>query len=56
MGLADDKVVNVKLALAELVKKYISKGGELAKEEGFIKLKERLEEDSEEEVREVFLE
>lgn len=53
--LADDKVVNVKLVLAEIVKNHLTAQGQLSNDEEFLKLKERLENDPNEEVRGVFV-
>jgi hypothetical protein len=40
--LADDRVVNVKLVLAETIKKHMAKQGPLHTHQKFIKLKEKL--------------
>ncbi len=45
VGLADDKVINVRLVLAEIVQKHISSHGPLSQEEDFQKLKDRLASD-----------
>ena len=42
IGLADDKVVNVKLVLAETVKKHFNSNGKLITHEKFINLKKQL--------------
>lgn len=42
INLADDKVINVKLVLAEIVKKHISEKGKLSEDEAFLKLREKL--------------
>lgn len=42
IGLADDKVINVRLVLAEIVQKHMVSNGPLSKEEDFLKLKEKL--------------
>jgi hypothetical protein len=44
--LSDDKVVNVKLVLAEIVKNHIASNGNLSQEEDFLKLKTKLENDA----------
>ena len=54
IGLADDKVVNVKLVLAEIVKKHVTSKGLLSEDENFIKLRDRLINDPDEEVQGVF--
>lgn len=46
VGLADDKVVNVKLVLAEIVKNHIDNNGKLSDDETFLKLKTKLKNDS----------
>lgn len=46
VGLADDKVINVRLVLAEIVQKHISSEGPLSKEEEFLKLRDKLASDS----------
>lgn len=53
-GLADDKVINVRLVLAEIVSKHMSSKGPLSEEEEFVKLRDRLASDSNEEVRSIF--
>lgn len=45
VGLADDKVVNVKLVLAEIVKKHFDEEGKLSKDEEMIKLRDKLKGD-----------
>lgn len=42
VGLADDKVVNVKLVLAEIVKNHMDNKGKLSNDETFLKLKAKL--------------
>ena len=56
VGLADDKVVNVKLVLAEILKKHFEEQGKLSKDEELLKLKQKLEKDEDEEVSGVFTE
>jgi len=46
IGLADDKVINVRLVLAEIVQKHINSDGALSKEEDFLKLRDKLASDS----------
>ena len=43
--LANDKVVNVKLVLAEIVKKHRNEKGVLSEDEEFLMLVERLQKD-----------
>jgi hypothetical protein len=54
VALADDKVVNVKLVLAEIVKNHFDSKGKLSNDETFLKLKAKLQADPNEEVRSVF--
>lgn len=54
VGLADDKVINVRLVLAEIVQKHMSTHGPLSEEEDFSKLRDKLAQDSNEEVRIIF--
>lgn len=54
IGLADDKVINVRLVLAEIVQKHMSTHGPLSEEEDFLKLRDKLAQDSNEEVRIIF--
>lgn len=54
ISLADDKVVNVKLVLAETVKKHWLKNGHLCNLHKFLELKKKLENDQDDEVRSVF--
>jgi hypothetical protein len=54
VSLADDKVVNVKLVLAETVKKHWTKKGHLCSHDKFMALKKKLASDEDEEVRSVF--
>ncbi len=42
IGLADDKVVNVKLVLAETIQKHFATSGKLKNHQLFIKLKAKL--------------
>ncbi len=53
-GLADDKVINVRLVLAEIVQKHLSSNGPLSQEEDFLKLRDKLASDSNEEIRSIF--
>lgn len=53
-SLADDKVINVRLVLAEIVQKHMSSQGPLSEEEDFIKLKDKLASDTNDEVRAIF--
>lgn len=39
LNLADDKVINVRLVLAEIVKKHISEKGKLSTDEALLQLK-----------------
>ena len=50
----NDKVVNVKLLLAETVKEHINKKGPLAQQESLIALRNSLKQDEDQEVRDVF--
>lgn len=45
VDLADDKVVNVKLVLAEIVKKHIDQKGKLSEDEELLKLRDKLKSD-----------
>ena len=54
LNLANDKVINVRLVLAELVKKHILQNGSLSKQEDFLKLRDQLASDKNEEVRSIF--
>lgn len=45
ISLADDKVINVRLVLAEIVQKHISLQGPLSQEEDFLKLRDKLASD-----------
>jgi hypothetical protein len=54
--LAEDKVVNVKLVLAEIVKKHIDLKGKLCEDEQLLELRDKLKSDSNEEVEGVFAE
>lgn len=54
VGLAGDKVVNVKLVLAETVKRHIEEKGELSEDEELLGLRDKLKADSDEEVSGVF--
>ena len=54
VNLANDKVINVRLVLAELVKKHILQNGSLSKQEDFLKLRDQLASDKNEEVRSIF--
>ena len=56
VGLAEDKVVNVKLVLAETVKKHIANKGSLCEDEELLKLRDKLKADPDEEVEGVFAE
>lgn len=56
VGLADDKVVNVKLVLAEIVKKHIDQKGKLSQDQELLKLRDKLKSDPNEEVEGVFSE
>jgi hypothetical protein len=56
MGLADDKVVNVKLVLAEIIKKHIDAKGKLSEDEELLKLRDKLRADEDEEIEAVFTE
>lgn len=42
INLAQDKVVNVKLVLAEIVKKHIAEKGKLSEDEELLKLRDTL--------------
>ena len=46
VGLADDKVINVRLVLAQIVQKHIAENGPLSQEEEFLKLRDKLANDS----------
>lgn len=52
--LKNDKVVNVKLALAELVKKHMDEKGQLSEDPKFMELYQALKEDANEEISSVF--
>ena len=54
VSLADDKVANVKLVLAEIVKKHIEGKGKLSEDEELLKLRDKLRADPDEEIEEVF--
>jgi hypothetical protein len=54
VGLRNDKVVNVKLALAELVKRHMDEKGELSNNDKFLQLFKALKEDENEEINSVF--
>jgi hypothetical protein len=54
INLADDKVVNVKLVLAEIVKKHISEKGKLSEDEAFLQLRQKLIASDNEEIKNVF--
>jgi|JI9StandDraft_2_1071091.scaffolds.fasta_scaffold451445_2 hypothetical protein len=54
--LAEDKVVNVKLVLAEIVKKHIEQKGKLCEDKQLLELRDKLKSDSNEEVEGVFAE
>lgn len=54
VGLADDKVVNVKLVLAEIVQKHMAEKGPLSEQEEFIQLRDKLANDPNEEVKVIF--
>ena len=54
VGLADDKVINVRMILAETVKRHIDRGGALSGDEKFVGLRDKLKADEEEEIQEVF--
>lgn len=56
VDLADDKVVNVKLVLAEIVKKHIDQKGKLSQDQELLKLRDKLKSDPNEEVEGVFSE
>jgi len=53
-GLVDDKVVNVKLVLAEIIKKHFDTNGSLSENETLLNLKDKLKNDPNEEVSSVF--
>ena len=53
-GMKDDKVVNVKLLLAEVILEHIEEKGPLCEDEALLALQNSLKEDENEEVREVF--
>lgn len=53
-GLVDDKVVNVKLVLAEIVKKHIDGKGPLSENETLLNIRQKLRSDPNEEVSSVF--
>lgn len=44
-SLADDKVINVRLVLAEIVQKHMNLHGPLSGEEDFLKLRDKLAND-----------
>lgn len=54
IDLKNDKVINVKLALAELVKKHMDEKGLLSEDSKFIDLYNALKYDTNEEIRGVF--
>jgi hypothetical protein len=54
VGLADDKVVNVKLVLAEIVQKHMGEKGPLSEEEEFVQLRDKLANDPNEEIKVIF--
>ncbi len=54
VGLADDKVVNVKLVLAEIVQKHMVEKGPLSEEEEFVQLRDKLASDANEEIKVIF--
>lgn len=54
--LSDDKVVNVKLVLAEIVKKHIDIGGSMSEDPELLQLRDKLMADEDEEVESVFKE
>jgi hypothetical protein len=54
VGLADDKVVNVKLVLAEIVQKHMAEKGPLSGEEEFVQLRDKLANDANEEIKVIF--
>lgn len=56
LELSDDKVVNVKLVLAEIVKKHIDSKGKLSEDEDLLKLRDKLRADPDEEIDNVFAE
>lgn len=53
-SLADDKVINVRLVLAEIVQKHMNTHGPLSEEEDFLKLRDKLASDKNDEVRAIF--
>jgi hypothetical protein len=53
-GLVDDKVVNVKLVLAEIIKNHIDGKGSLSENETLLSLKDKLKSDPNEEVSSIF--
>jgi hypothetical protein len=53
-ALADDKVVNVKLVLAEIIRNHIETKGSLSSNEVLLQLREKLKHDPSEEVSGVF--
>jgi len=53
-SLADDKVINVRLVLAEIVQKHVNAHGPLSEEEDFLKLRDKLASDKNDEVRAIF--
>lgn len=53
-GLVEDKVVNVKLVLAEIIKNHIDSKGSLSTNEVLLQLREKLKGDPNEEVSSVF--
>lgn len=54
VGLKGDKVINVKLVQAEIVRKHMDEHGCLSEEENFMELFESLKKDENEEIRDVF--
>ena len=52
--LANDKVINVRMILAETVKRHIQKGGALSTNEMIISLRDKLKKDPDQEIQEVF--
>ena len=54
VGLSDDKVINVRLILAEIVQKHISKEGAMSSSQAILNLRDKLKQDVDEEVKEIF--
>ena len=48
VDLSQDKVVNVKLVLAEIVKKHIDNKGKMSEDEDLLKLRDKLRADPDE--------